>query len=575
MKKFLLFSSIILQVTVYGQVIGEQGSFPLYNPFGGEPDTPENAYPYYAPVSSYPACDENEDGDPQCARFTLRYAYDEDRDPDDGNSNLDIYFTNEWDQDMAPDGKPLLFLLHGGGGNRKNAELVRRAIAFAERGYMVVVPDYTTFRDDRWGSGGSFSEIPCFTEDQLKYILWYSVRDVRAAVRKAISFSTTDIAQQIVQIDTESLFFFGVSHGSYVSLQLAMAEPSDFPEGSVEINGTTYTFNGDLDDMPICDDPFNLCPGWLEMLNYEIRDHIRGLSVPTSSVLLPDAIGSEDDIPVIFFHGTCDASGPYYASSQKNVVRRSILSTAPDFPEEEIPCQDNDDLDYFIYGSQRVYETLQEVTPNFDDLYTGFVSLCDARHNLGSHYGMSGEIPGGLKLGLMEYETLRFFANIINGSNQVSFRFDMDHRLQILSDSELNTLDNHCTSVDENGLSWPEEQIKCPKCEDDQNYYADNIHIPYYSAEAPDEERYPTVASVQDLFSGCEFLYLSTEDAGHEFGEAFLTAVYDLSGKLLYRSEGNPITYPEFLRSETPLREGYYILHFSDGTRQGIFQSTR
>lgn len=576
MKNILVLLAALCPVVAISQVLEGEQTFPLYTPFGEVEDIPENAYPYYAPISNYPECGTDEEGELQCARFTLRYAYDEDRDPEDGNSRLDLYFTNEWDEELAPNGKPLLFLLHGGGGSRKNEELVKRAIEFSERGYMVVVPDYTTFRDDRWGSGGSFQDLPCFTERQLQYILWYSVRDIRAVVRRVISFSTTEIAQQIAQIDTESLFFFGVSHGSYVSLQLATAEPADFPDGSVEINGNTYEFNGDLDDMQICEDPvFGLCPGWVELLDYEIRDHIKGLSVPTSSVMLLDAIGPEDDIPTLFFHGTCDASGPYYTVTQKEVVRRNIMSVLPDFPLEDVPCQDDDESAYFIHGSQRVYERMQEVSPDFDNMYTGFISLCEARHNLNSYYGITGDVEEGtLESGILEYETMRFFANILNGENQIPFKFDMDHRLQVFTDFESAQLDNHCETVWEGEFTWPNESAECPKCADDQEYYADNIRIPYYSAEAPDEDRYPTVASVQDLFSDCEFLYLSVEEAETTFDEARLLAVYALSGKLLYRSEeGTPMTYPEFLRSGRTLKEGYYILHFSDGTRQGIYQS--
>ncbi len=575
MKKFLVLAVTAAPFFAAGQVLNYE-AFPLYNPFAGEPDTQENAYPYYAPVSSYPTCGTDEDGNPQCSRFTLRYAYDEDRDAEDGNSLLDLYFTNEWDQDISPSGKPLLFLLHGGNGSRKNPEMVRRAVAFAERGYMVVVPDYTTFRDERWGSAGSFQELPCFSEKELSYILWYSIRDIRAVVRRVISFSTTDIAQQIAQIDTEALFFFGVSHGSYVSLQTATAEPSDFPEGAVTINGNTYAFNGDFDDMQICENPvFGNCPGWTELLGYDVRDHIKALSVPTSSVMLIDAIGPEDNVPTLFFHGTCDASAPYYRASQKEVVRRNIVSADPDFNPSDIPCQSGDELEYTIYGSREVYERMRDVSPDPDNFYTGFVSLCDARHNLNTYYGMKGEIPDGLESGLMEYETLRFFANVLNNENKVAFDFDMDHRLQIFTDFESTQLDNHCAAVAGGGEQWPLLQTKCPNCAENPTFYAENARIPYYSTEAADEERYPSIASVQDLFEDCEFIYLTTDDAEQIFEEAYLIAVYDLSGKVLFRSEDGRVSYPEFLRSKGPLREGYYILHFSDGTRQGIYQSTQ
>jgi len=465
-------------------------------------------------------------------------------------------------------------LLHGARGSRASISLSRRAVMFAERGYVALIPDYTTFRDDQWNSAGSFLDIPCIGEAEINYILQQTLRDVRGAIRKILSLAATTTGQGIFPINPDQIYVFGVSHGAYTALQLVTMDSGDFQSGTVTIAGQEYAFSASLDDLQICETE-GPCQGVTIPESYDLKAAIKGVSLSTAATLSLDAIGDEDAAAMLFFHGTCDAASPYWEISQKDVIARNITSSIPDFEESDLPCRSPEDEDYTVYGSQRVYDHMT-ATGN-GSRPTGFFSLCGARHNLSARYGITGNDLEELKPGLMEYETLRFFAQLINGDTPASFRFAIDHRLLPASDDDIQTLDNHCTSVGNYGAPWPDASAKCPTCAADAPLYEVVLRIPFFDASAVDNERYPKISSVASQIESCPAISFDLElpnNPDTRLGHGMIntpvtvTRIFDFTGfPVPFASK--KYTLESFLLSPpSGLRSGIYFIHLSNGTKK-------
>lgn len=584
MSEFLFFSPMksacflvfftALSANLFSQNTLTADPFPVYNPFAGEQDSPENSYPFFAPEQSYSYCSLDDEGEPECRRRTVRYAYSPNRSDEDGNSNLDMYYTDYWDSNAAPDGKPLIVLLHGARGARNSTSLSKMAVMFATRGYLAVVPDYTTFRDEKWGDTGNAVDFPCLDEREIKYILQETLRDVRAAIRKTLSISSTSTAQDLFSVNPNQIFLYGVSHGAYTALQLATMDITDFPTGNVTIDGNEYNFAQSLDDLAICPEE-GPCQGVAVPAAYDLKGSIAGVSLSMGATLSTDVITDDDQAAMLFFHGTCDAAAPYWELSQKDVIARNITAGIPDFPEEDLPCREAGDGDYPVYGTRRIYDHIAE---NSDGLRPiGFFSFCGARHNISGRYGLSGDDPDELQAGLIEYETLRFFSQLLNGDQPSSFEYSLDHSLWPISDDSEETLANHCAAVDNYGPSWPDASNKCPTCNQDAAYYANELRAPFFDGSVADEERYPKITEVAAQIEGCPSS--SFEDGLEDISDTrigdqnpdppvIIIRVFDFTGFPISLSRRST-TLDSFLQSPPEgLSTGIYFIHLSDGTRK-------
>lgn len=547
--------------------------FPQYTPFTDVPDLVSNAYPYFFPMYTYTDCSFNEEGNVECLRFSTQYVFDEGRESGDGNSDMDVYYTDDWENFVSPAGKPIVVVLHGASGNRGAAPLAISAVEMASRGYIAVVPDYITIADSKWGNVG-FDEESCLDADELWYTVQQSVRDIRASIRRLL-FLEAEEGSFPFPIDKGRIFVIGNSHGAYTAYHLAGMEASDFPTGEVSINGEDYTFSNDLDDQRICPQGDASCEGFSPGPGYDLRSSILGVSLVSPIVLDLDALRpATSDAGVLIFHGSCDSRAPYWECNQKDFVRRSILGINPNAPEPAIPCQDADSPDFPVYGSQRWYQQRLDAG-ELDDMYVGMFSICGAPHALRGLYGVNfGDGPTSYEIGMIQFETARFFANILNNTNKENFRFDLNHRLKERHPNMVDNHENNCTVVQNHGEAWPEELLYCPSCDAGNPDAIDILHLPYFRTSHGDDQRYPSLNIFLDSGQECADAEADAVLSAkvYDAPQRVLIEVYDMMGRPM-RSGLSRMGYGlvDFLQSGHGLEKGMYALHFSDGSRETIF----
>jgi dienelactone hydrolase len=572
LRCFLLFTSaFVLIITSKAQHPFQNDVFPQYHPILGQQDLPSNAYPYYAPIGPYSGCISDENGAGSCEKLSLQYVFGPGRQSGDGNSDMDIYYADVVSPD-AQNGKPLVVLLHGGSGNRKSGTLSRRAIEFAKRGYVAIIPDYTTARDAIYGSDVSGLELPCFTPEQKLYMLQQSIRDVYAAIRSAMLFSSLNPQNAFLQIDIESIYLHGVSHGAYTGIHMAAMGPETFPLGDVLFeNGAVFSFSERLTDLPVCP-AGSPCADFQPDPNVSIRSFIKAVGAVAPFTFDIDLFDQPELPPIYLFHGTCDSSAPYWKSTQSNALLRAVWSSDPSVPSALIPCQLENQAQEEIFGSELIYASLVGMA-NPEDTPHNFLVLCGGRHDIGSVLGPQGNDPNNLQMGLIDYELYRFFANVQNqqflqGEVQV-----LDYEI-FEAFTPTNYTGQDCEVVHTIGIQWPLIQERCPNCTDDAISYSNNLKLPYFVNGAVDAERYPALAPFLDLLEGCEDAGGQTSfDAGPTKGQTSVNgfSIADVTGQLLFSTNAPyPQGLSQLVQLTRPLKSGYYIVYQHDGSRSSM-----
>ena len=205
--------------------------------------------------------------------------------------DLPFIFLFEWntfDQDLEmdfyePEGdnetsRPVIIFVHSGAffsGDNEADDMVALSIASAKRGYVAVSIKY------RLG----LNVLSSYSGERAVY---RGVQDASAAIRYLKHHSDT------YGIDTNRVFMWGSSAGSFVALHLAYMDESDRP---------ISTYGDDFDPDLGCVD----CEG-----NYYVHS-----SKPDAVVNCWGAIGDlswiddNDNIPLAMFHGTLDAVVPF------------------------------------------------------------------------------------------------------------------------------------------------------------------------------------------------------------------------------------------------------------------------
>lgn len=578
MKNVLLLSFIVIGFIANGQSILGNESFPYYTPFLNEEDTILNARNYYVIDSTFVevSCANLSCQESRYYQSTQRYNFDQGRTAWDGNSTMDVYYSANHNTSLSPNGKPLAVLLHGNGGSKDNWKLKLLGNRLVERGYAVIIPDYTTSLDDRWSDG----EDICFSERQLNYIMQYAVRDVRAAIRRMLYLASTPMSD--VHVDHSQIYIVGTSFGAVTTTHVAYYEADEFPSGSVVIENTSYTFSTDLDDVNICGDTtYAPCAEFEPSTDYDPRDYINGIALLSPFVLDTNAIDSSDSAAPLIFHGTCDPIVPFDSPSVKErSYRKEVYHNGGEFVDPtSAPCADIA-VDYVIYGGLDVFRRVKNLSPS---LYHGFFRICQKDHGLGRDY-LFRLHNNTVHEGLATYEILRFFSNVLNGDKKKSFQYNLDHGQHPFADSAYMAM--NCNSVLQysdtlyvsDSVSYypkgdPNPHViflarwVCPTCEID---YEGTIRYPYFGGGTNDYHRYMELS----LPNCPEELIANNEEIEiyHSSVVATSVAIFDRTGKQIknigLKEKSQKVS--TMLIRELNLSDGIYFLHFDNGERQTI-----
>jgi len=209
-----------------------------------------------------------------------------------GNApDLPFIFLFEWntydvDLDMdiyEPEGdtethRPVIIFIHAGAffsGHNELDDVVALSISAAKRGYVGVSINY------RLG----LNILSSYSGERAVY---RGVQDASAVVRYLKEFSNE------YNIDTNNIFVWGTSAGSFIGLHLTYSEDDERPE-------STYG-GGDDPDLGCID-----CEGNY----YEHNSKPKALVSCWGAIKDLDWIDPENDVPTILFHGTDDLIVPY------------------------------------------------------------------------------------------------------------------------------------------------------------------------------------------------------------------------------------------------------------------------
>ncbi|MEM9052636.1 MAG: hypothetical protein AAGC47_11330 [Bacteroidota bacterium] len=470
MKHFFLLILLFLSPFLnYSQSPDEIDGFPKWNPFLDEANTLANARPFYYPNPVYSdmiSCSQYCNELPAvngCLKKTLRYQFIDnttldlscdtiginDKD-DDTNEKVDVYYSENIDPSQEANGKPVMVILHPITATRLTAAVARRARLAAQRGYVVIVPDYTSAADPRWGSGSLFDA--CITREDMAFVFQTSVLDISAAIRKVFDYYSP--SGDGLTIDEDNIFLWGFSNGAIAALHMAYADEIETLQGGQTVtNGVICTsadpctFASDINETSFVgyNTPCDAMSS--SYCDFDIRSRIKGVSAMAGYLLDNAMIKASDDIPLLLFHGTCDGVIPFDRPTGKQATfRRTAYREGPSAP---VPCQASSNYNYRFHGSASIWERLNDIHGSLSQgPYRGFVKVCGIGHSMGSEYSIAAN--PNLEMAMWEYESFRFFSNILNEADDIAagqartISFDFNLAQGLRSDLSSNVVYDNC-----------------------------------------------------------------------------------------------------------------------------------
>ncbi|MEM9051948.1 MAG: hypothetical protein AAGC47_07855 [Bacteroidota bacterium] len=620
MKKTILFPLLsVMLSSAFSQTFTQNDPFPAYTPFTDVNDVEQNKRDYYAIESDPYTNDGCTFTNNSCARHSVRYNFDPGSDFEDGNSAVDIYYTNDPAIDPVK-GKPLVVLLHGIEQDRTRAQdAIRRAIEMSKRGYVAIVPDYTTALDTiLWGK---VSQLPkkslpinpfeaCYDKEEYQYVIQQSVRDIRAAIRRTLYLADIN---PLIKVDESSIFLWGYSWGAIAALHAAYTDISDYPSSGTQVTindvNPPYTFPDNLDDIDICPPGDVDCSNSIFYTSYDLKDNLKGVSSVAGVLLDTIAIDLADDFPLLTFHGTCDGITPFDSpTSREATFRRQVTEFLDTSPIESVPCHDDEfiELQYKIFGSEAIVRQLDnlEQNPSFNP-YRGHFKVCGVGHRISSYYGIKWSIQVddlfSNTINIIEYETIRFFSNILNGDNQTDFSYNLsqdkrsDRNVDVpefgMTRGELDAF--YCSSVPQysdtpildNGgdgllfypkgttllaLDYISENI-CPNCDPNAPNFIGTIRWPYFIDNDVDNNRYPNFTP--ESCSTASMLSKDYEPQNLNYN-ASTVRIFNNMGEFVKAIEwvasSETSNIERFTKYNHELEKGFYYIHFDSGEKRAV-----
>jgi len=543
-----------ISISLFGQSLNEAG-YPVYSPFA---DTDvydeENSYPFYYQDPAFADTSVHQSG----YRGTYQYAFNPGRNENDGNSTLNIYFSEFHDDISFPNGKPLVVILHGRKGDNTSTKNNKMASAFARRGYVAIVPDYTTEGDSlKWG------DIPyeCRSRSEFLYTINYAVRDVRAAIR--FTLAGADLMSSNIDIDENSIHVLGFSFGAITASYLSYAQANDYPIGTeVTIHNEDYTFTEDLDDVWICPNPEFPCgQAYSSASGYDLKGSIKTSVLVAPMTLGLNIIDNTDEVQALLFHGTCDNIVPIDAPTvaQQNYRKQLASGNVPN----ALTCN-TESSGHRLYGSSLMYRKIRSLptSPTGFDPDPGLFILCGAGHGLSNDYFDIEEDAEIKSIGF--YETLRFFSNSLNGNSDGQFFYTLDHSLTENYNPEEETI--KCSAMPING--WNSDPFKgspivynalrrkfCLSCSGQGPQPI--LRNPNYNAENVDFNRYD---------------FLDFPNCGDEINDPqnLNKPLYSIYGEFITNVKWNPETDEVQFPADSNFEKGFYYILAPDGAKKTV-----
>jgi len=585
--------SLLISNFVFGQV-GQtcdrptaNSPFPINNPNIGEMDSQANRLNYYFahPINS--TCLTDNSTNSSCARDTYQYAFGRafpndpfnattnyNRVKGDGNSEFLIFYSTESNGADCQNGKPLAVIIHGGSGSKDNDMQVALGLEYARRGYVAIVPDYTTGADSLFGVGNVVQE--CRNERQTMFTIQYAIMDIRAAIRRALYISTLS-SECAAKIDPSRIFLHGNSNGSITSIHLALMEASDFtttPLDPVLIKGVNRTFSNNLDRVRICSNMNNAtCMNFNPYAGGNLRLNIKGLALNAGFVIREDLITSTYNIPTILFHGTCDASAPYHTATAKQATYIKTETV----PNSVWNCQFSTDMNFMLFGSNYIYEKLKSFHSNsstFNNVV--FMSFCGLGHAVQNKYGLllgpSPKTANNIGLQPAIYETFRFFAYVLNNQVVPSLRFDLDHSLRQVNIVDCNAVPSANDNDLNNGEYYTGLDILCSRCLESSTVNP-NLRNPFFrNNPSTDPNRY---APLSDFLASCGYCSTSGISEQHLLGAEnidYSIRIMDVFGKeqKIISTKNHEISLNSVLSLDHGLEKGFYFIHLPNGEKRSV-----
>ncbi len=501
----------------------------------------------------------------QVSKYTVKYAFDG-RPNSASNSLMDIYLRpaplfNSGSQIK----RPVVFILHGGDGNRLDNGLVGQANRYARRGYIAIVPDYRAGRD------AIYSDALCRDSMQVALANQHSVVDVRGAIRKFISLVRDD-NQLAAVADTSHIFIFGFSWGAGTAYSLAVSNSDEWKLNGTAVTGVQYfsatanevvstlDFYNDLDDLPVNGSCLTLD-----------KSLIKGVSCTAMPTLNIGMVDENDTIPIMFYHGTCDPLAPFYKVQSRQLLINTISSTLaseglpiPPISNTTIfPCYEPE-FDYTFYGSQAVLDYIRDEVEPIGSIpfMTRIFRVCGGQH--------------GIESDMVDFERTIFFKDILDGNTERSEEITLDYTLTLPPNlNPVGTKEYYNCFYQALLNLWPQNNQFCKTCSGYPAKLNAKSRCPYYDPGQPIDgsERYKAKPSSYCSNLGSQSQAASFLEIDYIEGPQTIE-VFDLSGRLIRIGTIQGIREEAEMRfmQQSGLQSGIYVVRCAGISRKvGLF----